>query len=171
MKSLLLLGSTGSIGTQTLDIVRATPGRFRIAALGASRSWEAVLDQALEFQPDVVGLADPAAADALRSRLPDSIACIGGPDAAQELATEAKYDLAVHGIVGAAGVLPSRDVLERGKPLALANKESLVVAGQFLMELSRRRDAPIIPVDSEHSAIFQCLRGESLERVRCGLGG
>jgi len=112
-------------------------------------------------------MADPEAAEKLRAHLPASIACVAGPEASQELAASADYDLAVHGIVSASGVLPSRAVLERGRPLALANKESLVVAGAHLMELSRRHAAPILPVDSEHSAIFQCLRGESLDRVRC----
>ena len=166
MKSLLLLGSTGSIGTQTLDIVREAPESFRITGLSASRSWKKVLEQAREFQPDVVALADPEAAEAIRPHLPSSIALLSGTDASIELAASTEYDLAVHGIVGAAGVRPSRQVLERGKPLALANKESLVVAGAELMELSRRKDAPILPVDSEHAAIQQCLRGEQLDRVR-----
>jgi 1-deoxy-D-xylulose-5-phosphate reductoisomerase len=167
MRSLLLLGSTGSIGTQTLDVVRQSAGRLRVAALAAASSWERTLEQALEFGPYVVGMADPDAALALRERLPRSIALVSGPTAAQELAASARYDLAVHGMVGAAGVLPSVRVLESGRALALANKESLVVAGAHLMALSRAHGAPIIPVDSEHSAIFQCLRGESLERVRC----
>ena len=166
MKSLLLLGSTGSIGTQTLDLVRAAPDAFRIAALAASHSWETVLAQAREFRPAVVALADAAAADRLRPELPAGTALLAGAEAAEELAAEADYDLAMQGIVGAAGVRPSQRVLERKKTLALANKESLVVAGAQLMELSRRHDVPIIPVDSEHSAIFQCLRGESIGRVR-----
>ncbi len=166
MKSLLLLGSTGSIGQQTLDLVRQAPQGFRVVGLSASNSWEVLLEQAREFQPAAVALADPDAADALRARLPRGIALRSGPEAAEELAAELDYDLALHGITSAAGVRPSVRVLERGRPLALANKESLVVAGQHLMELSRRTGAPIIPVDSEPSAIFQCLRGESLERVR-----
>jgi len=166
MKSLLLLGSTGSIGTQTLDVARAAPHAFRVAGLVASDSWETLRDQANEFRPDVVGVADPQAAERLRPHLPPGTALVSSPDAGEELAGEADYDLAVQGIVGAAGVRPSRRVLERAKALALANKESLVVAGRELMELSRANGAPIIPVDSEHSAIFQCLRGESVERVR-----
>jgi 1-deoxy-D-xylulose-5-phosphate reductoisomerase len=166
MKSLLLLGSTGSIGTQTLDLVRESPGSFRLAGLVAGRSWQVLLAQAREFRPDVVGLTDRDAAEALRPHLAPGTALVAGPEAASEIARSAHYDLAVHGIVGSAGVLPSCAVLERGRPLALANKESLVVAGELLMELSHTHGAPILPVDSEHSAIFQCLRGERLDRVR-----
>ncbi len=166
MKSLLLLGSTGSIGRQTLDLVRQAPHRFRVVGLTASDSWETLLKQVREFRPSAVALADPLAADRLRPELPRESALLSGPGAAEELAAELDYDLAVHGITSAAGVRPSLRVLERGRPLALANKESLVVAGEHLMELARRTGAPIIPVDSEHSAIFQCLRGEALDRVR-----
>ncbi len=166
MKSLLLLGSTGSIGTQTLALVRESKERFRVTGLCADRSWELLLEQVHEFHPRVVALADPGAAEALRKQLPTDVALIVGPEAALELAATAEYDLAVHGIVGAAGVLPSEAVLKRGRTLALANKESLVVAGAELMELSRSNNAPILPVDSEHAAIFQCLRGERLDRVR-----
>ncbi|MEM7309756.1 MAG: 1-deoxy-D-xylulose-5-phosphate reductoisomerase [Planctomycetota bacterium] len=166
MKTLLLLGSTGSIGTQTLDCVRADRGAFRVAGLVAGRSWETLLEQARELSPDVVALADAEAAEALRPHLPAGIALRSGPDAAEELAAELEYDLAMHGMVGAAGVLPSARVLERGRTLALANKESLVVAGDLLMELSRESGAALLPVDSEHAAIFQCLRGEDVGRVR-----
>ncbi len=175
MREIALLGSTGSIGTQTLDLVRQSRlsrasardgGALRISALCAGRSWELLLEQALEFRPRVVGLADPQAADRLRDALPAEIALVAGPEAAMEIAAEAEYDVALHGIVGAAGVLPSRAVLERGRVLALANKESLVVAGEALMELARRTQASILPVDSEHCALFQCLRDEDLSRVR-----
>jgi 1-deoxy-D-xylulose-5-phosphate reductoisomerase len=166
MKSLALLGSTGSIGTQTLDLVRASRERLRVTALVAGSRAEDVLAQAREFQPDVVALADPAAAERIAGELPDGVALRSGPDAAREVAAEAEYDLCVHGIVGAAGVQPSQHVLARGRDLALANKESLVVAGEPLMELARSTGASILPVDSEHSAIFQCLRGEDASRVR-----
>ncbi len=166
MRSLLLLGSTGSIGNQTLEIVRGAPSKFRVAGLSASNSWKIVLDQVLEFRPDVVALADPAAAERIRPHLPPETALLSGSDASREIASEADYDLAVHGIVGSAGVLPSCSVVERKKPLALANKESLVVAGEQLMELARQNGVPILPVDSEHSAIFQCLQGASVDRIR-----
>jgi len=169
MKSIALLGSTGSIGTQTLDLVRegrdSSPG-LRVEALCARNSWEALLEQALEFRPRVVGLADPEGAERLRAKLPAEIALVSGPEAAMEIAATAEYEVCVHGIVGAAGVLPSQAILERGRTLALANKESLVVAGEALMELARSKGARLLPVDSEHCALFQCLGDEDISRVR-----
>jgi len=169
MKSIALLGSTGSIGTQTLDLVREGRGcssGLRVEALCAGSSWEALLEQALEFRPRIVGLADPRAAERLREELPAEIALVSGPEAAMEIAATAEYEVCVHGIVGAAGVLPSRAILERGRTLALANKESLVVAGEALMELARSKGARLLPVDSEHCALFQCFGNEELSRVR-----
>lgn len=166
MKPLLLLGSTGSIGTQTLDILRAEPGGFQVVGLTARSSWEALLEQVREFRPRAVAVEDPDAAAQLAPRLPEGTALRSGPEAAEELCAELDYEVAVHGIVGAAGVRPSQRILERGRTLALANKESLVVAGAELMQLARERGAQVVPVDSEHSAIFQCLRGERLDRVR-----
>ncbi|MBK7877550.1 MAG: 1-deoxy-D-xylulose-5-phosphate reductoisomerase [Planctomycetes bacterium] len=165
MRSLLLLGSTGSIGTQTLDVVR-TGGGFRVAGLAAHASWPALLEQVQEFRPAFVALSDPAAAAELAPKLPRATHLLSGPSALAELARTADYDVAVHGVVGAAGLAASVAVLERGKRLALANKESLVIAGELLMGLAADRGGEIVPVDSEHSAIFQCLRGERLDRVR-----
>jgi len=166
MKSLLLLGSTGSIGTQTLELVRRDPARFRVVGLSAASSWEALAEQAREFAPKAVALADEGAAERLAAVLPEGVALLAGPEAATELARELDYDLAVHGIVGAAGVRVSEAVLEGSRSLALANKESLVVAGEPLMELARSKGVTILPVDSEHCAIFQCLRGERGSDVR-----
>lgn len=164
--SLLLLGSTGSIGTQTLDIVRAGRGRYVVQGLAAHRSWQAVLEQVREFRPRWVAMTDPEAAAALAEQLPEGTELLQGPDALEEIARAADYDVAMHGVVGAAGLRPSIVVLERGRTLALANKESLVVAGERLMNLAREHGAAIVPVDSEHSAIHQCLRGERVDRVR-----
>jgi len=166
MKSLLLLGSTGSIGRQTLELVRAAPSDYRVTALAAGSSWERVLEQVLEFRPSFVGLSDPAAAERLRPLLPAGTTLRFGEDAAERLCLEADYDLAVHGITGAAGVRPSQRILERGRTLALANKESLVVAGAALLALARERNARVLPIDSEHCAIFQCLRDEPMGKVR-----
>lgn len=166
MKSILLLGSTGSIGKQTLDLLRSQAGALRVVGLAAGRSWRALLEQAREFGPAVVALDDASAAEQLARELPPGIALRSGPRALEELATELDYDVCVHGVVGAAGLRASVAVLERGRTLALANKESLVVAGEHLMRLARERGAALVPVDSEHSAIFQCLRGERIERVR-----
>ncbi len=166
MSNLLLLGSTGSIGTQTLDLVRGSRGGHEVIGLAAGSSWEALAAQALEFKPRFVALADEAAAEHLAPLLPSGTTLFSGSEAACHLAREADYQTCVHGMVGAAGLRPSVAVLERGKTLALANKESLVVAGELLMQLSAEHGAEIVPVDSEHSAIFQCLRGEDLGRVR-----
>jgi len=166
MKAIALLGSTGSIGTQTLDLVDEAGGDLEVCALAAGSSWELVAEQAQRYRPRFVALADPAAADQLRPRLPDGCTLFSGPDATLELLAAATYDVCVHGIVGAAGLRPSIAVLEAGKTLALANKESLVAGGDLLMQVAKEHGAEIIPVDSEHSAIFQCLRGEDLGRVR-----
>ena len=166
MKTLLLLGSTGSIGRQTLDLVRRSPSSYRVTGLSAAGSWERILEQAREFRPKLVALLDEQAAERLRAALPAGIGLRIGVHAAEELADELAYDLAVHGITGAAGVRPTQRILERGRALALANKESLVVAGEPLVELARSKGVPILPIDSEHSAIFQCLRGERIDRVR-----
>jgi len=166
MKSLLVLGSTGSIGTQTLDVVRAAAGKFLVRGLAAGSSWEVLLAQAREFQPAFVALSDRDAAARLAAELDPGITVFSGPDALEEIARACDYDTAVHGVVGARGLAPSVAVLERGKDLALANKESLVVAGRHLTELARRTGARILPVDSELCAIAQCLRGEDPGRVR-----
>ncbi|QDU67558.1 1-deoxy-D-xylulose-5-phosphate reductoisomerase [Engelhardtia mirabilis] len=166
MRSLLCLGSTGSIGSQTLDLVRADPQGLRVMGLSAARSVEALLAQVREFRPAFVALADADAAERLRPDLPAGTTLFSGTEANLELIAAADFDVCVHGIVGAAGLQPSAAVLERGRTLALANKESLVLAGALLMDLARERGTSIVPVDSEHSAIFQCLRGERMDRVR-----
>ena len=166
MRSLLLLGSTGSIGRQTLDLLRAEPGSHRVIGLAARRSIDVLRAQVDEFRPPFVAVVDADAAEALRPRLPQGTRLFAGPAALEEIALEADYDVALHGVVGAAGLPPSVRVLERGKTLALANKESLVMAGALLVALAREHGGEIVPVDSEHSAILQCLRGERLDRVR-----
>lgn len=159
MRSILLLGSTGSIGTQCLDLVRAARGSFEIAGLCSGRGGAALADQVREFAPRFVAVRDESGAEPVRAALPRGATLFVGAEANLELIEACTCDLAVHGIVGAAGVTSTRALLERGRTVALANKESLVVAGELLMELSRRHAAPIVPVDSEHSALFQCLGG------------
>ncbi len=170
VKSLLVLGSTGSIGTQTLDVVRQAAGRFRVEGLAAARSWERVLEQVREFAPRRVALVDPQAAERLRAAAGGGLEVLAGPTALEDLAERADYDTAVHGVVGARGLQASLRVLERGKVLALANKESLVIAGAELMELARRRGGTILPVDSELCAIHQCLRGAGSAEAGAGNG-
>jgi len=166
MRSLLVLGSTGSIGTQTLDVVRASASRWKVAGLAACSSWERLAEQAREFDVRVVALEDASKLSQLRSALPNSVEILSGPAALEQLCERIEFDIAVHGVVGARGVRASAAVLERGKTLALANKESLVVAGAELMELARARGGAILPVDSELCAIHQCLAGAGVESVR-----
>jgi 1-deoxy-D-xylulose-5-phosphate reductoisomerase len=166
MKSLLILGSTGSIGTQTLELVRASQGRLGVVGLAAGRQVELLAAQANEFRPRFVALADPGGAEQLTRALPRGTQLFTGPEAVEELIAAADFELCVHGMVGAAGLAPSAAVLRRGKALALANKESLVMAGAALMELARSSGASLLPVDSEHAALFQCLGGLEARGVR-----
>jgi len=166
MQSLLVLGSTGSIGTQTLELVDESAGALGVAGLAAGGAWERLAEQCARYRPRLVAIHDEAAAERLAPRLPPGTRLLRGRGALEQIARECEYDVAVHGVVGAAGLPASVAVLERGKTLALANKESLVLAGALLMPLAEQHGARIVPVDSEHSAIFQCLRGERLDRVR-----
>ena len=159
---LAVLGSTGSIGTQTLDIVRHYPDLFEITSLTARRNWEALAGQAAEFLPDNVVIADetfyPALKDALK-KLPVKV--YAGSGAVEQVVASDSVDTVVMALVGYSGLFPTANALRHGKKIALANKECLVVAGEIVTELSRKYEAPILPVDSEHSAIFQCLAGET----------
>jgi 1-deoxy-D-xylulose-5-phosphate reductoisomerase len=166
VKHILVLGSTGSIGTQTLDLVREPGSGLAVAGLAAGSSWRALLDQAREFGVPLLALSDPGAAAEARPHLPPGVTLFEGPEALLELIAAATFETAVHGVVGGAGLGASVAVLERGRRLALANKESMVIAGEHLMGLAREHGAEILPVDSEHSAVHQCLRGEDLGRVR-----
>lgn len=165
-KRVLVLGSTGSIGQQTLQLVRDDRDGLAAVGLAARGSWETVRAQVEEFAPEVVSLEDAEAAELLRPHLPEGTRLISGEGAAARLVDEVDFDVAIHGIVGAAGLAPSAAVLRRGRALGLANKESMVIAGELLMGLARESGAPILPVDSEHSAVFQCMRGEDPARVR-----
>jgi 1-deoxy-D-xylulose-5-phosphate reductoisomerase len=166
MTSILLLGSTGSIGTQTLDLVRQPKSGLAVSGLSARASWETLLEQAKEFGVTQLALTDPEAAALARPHLAPGTHLHEGPEALQELIHACDFDTAVHGVVGCAGLPASVEILKRGKRLALANKESLVVAGEHLMALAKNSGAEIIPVDSEHSAVLQCLRGEDRARLK-----
>jgi 1-deoxy-D-xylulose-5-phosphate reductoisomerase len=162
--AVVLAGSTGSIGTQTLDVVRAEPGRYRVAALGASSSVETVVDQVAEFEPGVVAMVEPDAGAALKGRLPPGTELRVGPEALASLPPEG--DVTVNGVVGFAGLGVTLAALEAGTRLALANKESLIAAGPVVQRALARSGAELIPVDSEHGAIHQCLRAnDNDERV------
>ena len=167
-KQLAILGSTGSIGTQTLDVVRAYPERYGVYALCANRSIDLLVAQAKEFHPEVVCIADESLYEALRSRL-SAIHFEGkvwtGADAIAEVVTMGSVDIVVAAMVGYAGLRPTIEAIKAGKTIALANKETLVVAGEIICDLALQHHAPILPVDSEHSAIFQSLVGEDRSEI------
>jgi 1-deoxy-D-xylulose-5-phosphate reductoisomerase len=158
-----LLGSTGSIGEQALGVIRDAPGRFRIEALAAGRSAEKLAAQAREFRPAAVGLVDETRAAGLAADLPPGCRLAVGPEAVAELAAADGVDLVLNGITGSAGLAPTLRALEAGRRLALANKESLIVGGDLVTGLAK--PGQIIPVDSEHSGLAQCLRAGRPEEV------
>lgn len=166
MKQLAILGSTGSIGTQTLDVVRKHPEEFSVYALSAHRSIDLLIKQALEFNPAVVCIADEAYYCPLCDALSDlPIRVLAGEKALLEMVTIPDIDVVVAAMVGYAGLRPTMEAIRSGKTIALANKETLVVAGEIICHLAQRYHTPILPVDSEHSAIFQCLVGENMADV------
>ena len=158
---LAILGSTGSIGVQTLDIARENPGRFEVRVLTANRNWERLARQAREFDADAAVIADKQHYAQLRDALAGTDTKVyAGEEAVAQVAAGGGTDVVVNALVGYAGLAPTVAAIEAGKKLALANKESLVVGGACVIPLARKRKAPVIPIDSEHSAIFQCLVGE-----------
>ena len=156
-----LLGSTGSIGVQTLDIVEAWKEEMEVTALTAHRNWELLAEQARYFEPDCVVIADESHYKELSDALSDlPIKVYAGSEAVTQVAAASNVDVVVNALVGYAGMLPSLSAVEAGKKLALANKESLVVAGDIIIERALQKRVPILPIDSEHSAVYQCLVGE-----------
>ncbi len=165
MKNIAIMGSTGSIGTQTLEVVRANP-ELKVVALAAGNSVEKMEEQIREFLPAVAGMWSEAAASDLRARvadLPVKIVC--GMEGLLEIAVLPEAEVLVTAVVGMIGIRPTIAAIEAGKDIALANKETLVTAGHIIMPLAKERGVSILPVDSEHSAIFQSLNGEPRERV------
>lgn len=170
VKRLAILGSTGSIGTSTLDIVSTHRDRFRITVLTGGKNI-ALLDKQMElFRPDVVAVADRETEKALRRRIgkkrASTVQILSGQDGIAAAASYDDSDVVISAIVGSAGLIPTLAAVRAGKTIGLANKESLVMAGRILMEEARRHRAKIIPVDSEHSAIFQCVEGQRRDSVR-----
>ena len=162
-----LLGSTGSIGTKVLDVVRRSKGRFSVNGLAAGENFELLAEQIRQFRPDVVSVMTSELADQVRymTGLSDT-RVLYGKEGYKAVATVDDADIVVSAMVGAAGLIPTLAALEAGKDVALANKESLVTAGPLVTSLAREKGAALIPIDSEHSAIFQCLRGHRREDVR-----
>ena len=161
MKRIAILGSTGSIGTQTLDVVREHADEYEAYALTAGHNAELLIAQAREFHPEVVVIADEPRYETVREALADlPIKVWAGAEAIGDAASLPDVDVVVTAMVGFAGLRPTVAAIEAGKTIALANKETLVVAGELITELAVKHRAPILPVDSEHSAIFQSLVGE-----------
>ena len=165
-KKIAILGSTGSIGTQTLEVVAAYPERYEVYALCAHRSIDKLIEQARTFHPEVVCIADETLYPALCEALSDlEIKVWAGEDAIAQMVTMPSIDVVVAAMVGYAGLRPTIEAIKAGKTIALANKETLVVAGEFICALAQQYHAPILPVDSEHSAIFQSLVGEDRSEI------
>ncbi len=163
MKSVALLGSTGSIGTQTLEVVAAEPDRFDIVALAASSSVAELAAQANAVRPRYVAIADASRRGDLAAAVPAGTEVLAGPDSLAELAAVA--DVCVNGVVGFAGLRVTIAALEAGKRLALANKESLIAGGPVVQRAWRTPGAELVPVDSEHCAVHQCLRSSTPARI------
>lgn len=168
MKRLAILGSTGSIGRNVLRVVDQFPERFSVGALAAGRNIELLSEQIRRFTPEVVAVLDEDLAGQLRAMVMDlpGVEILHGLDGYRGAAALTSADLVVSAMVGSAGLVPTLTAVEAGKPVALANKESLVMAGELVMGAARRAGVSIIPVDSEHSAIFQCLAGHRREDVK-----
>ncbi len=166
-KHIALLGSTGSIGTSALDVIARHGDRFRVSAIAASASIDSMLAQITAFDPALACLADPAAADELRRRLPagSRTEVVAGEQGLLRAATMPEADVVLAAIAGSAGLQPTFAALQAGKDVALANKESLVMAGELMMAQARQSGCRIIPVDSEHSAVFQVLNGQGTEHI------
>jgi 1-deoxy-D-xylulose-5-phosphate reductoisomerase len=166
MKNIVILGSTGSIGVSALWVIRNLPAGYRVLGLCANRSWKLLLHQAEEFKPKFITLSDEYAYKQAKKRLPKNIKLLP-PDfeSLLYLASHPKCDIVLNGLSGSIGLLPTLAAIRAGKTIALANKEPMVMAGKLLMQECRRHKAKIIPVDSEPSAVFQCLNGENRKNI------
>ncbi|TNJ64330.1 1-deoxy-D-xylulose-5-phosphate reductoisomerase [Paenibacillus hemerocallicola] len=166
MKRVSLLGSTGSVGTQTLDVISRYPDRFQVEALTAGQNWELLIEQANRFRPKQVSVASKELADKIKVHLPSGTVVLHGEQGLIETAANNDADIVVTAIVGSQGLKPTLAAIEAGKHIGLANKETLVSGGHLVSAAAKRNNVKLLPVDSEHSAIFQCLNGESLSSLR-----
>ena len=161
MKKIAILGSTGSIGTQTLDVIRAHSDELEVVALAAGSNKERLKEQIRDFHPELVSLSDEKKAQELKEELAgEAVEVVCGMDGLIEVAGIDSADVVVTAVVGMMGILPTMEAIRKGKDIALANKETLVTAGHLIIPMAREYGVSILPVDSEHSAIFQCLQGE-----------
>ena len=165
LETVTILGATGSIGRQTLDVLARNPERYRVLGLTAGHRWRELAEHCLTWRPRFAALADEQAAEALRNHLREAgshTQVLAGHAGVAEVAALQEADTVVAAIVGAAGVRPTLAAVEAGKKILLANKETLVVTGALFMEAVKRHGATLLPVDSEHNAIFQCLPAEGV---------
>jgi 1-deoxy-D-xylulose-5-phosphate reductoisomerase len=165
MKKVFILGSTGSIGTNCLNVISRFKDDFEVAGLTVNSNTELLLEQINRFKPGVVVVRDENAAKKISGKIPNGCKLFIGENGLIEASIEAEYDIFMGALVGFAGLAPTIEAVKRGKRIALANKETLVVAGELVTDLCRENNSEIIPVDSEHSAIYQCLIGENLNEV------
>jgi len=166
IKRIAIFGSTGSIGTQALDVIASNPDKFSAEVLTAHHNDELLVEQALKFNPNVVVIGDEKKYEKVKQALSSTdVKVFCGEKALEEVASMDCYDMMLAAIVGYAGLKPTLRAIENGKAIGLANKETLVVAGDIVMKKAVENKVPVIPVDSEHSAIFQCLVGESRNRI------
>ena len=164
MRKLAILGSTGSIGKSTLNLVDLYPERFQIVTLAAQNSVELIHQQSLKYKPEMIALSDPEAAQDLKQRLPE-MQVLSGVEGVIEAATHPQVDVVLAGITGAAGLIPTYEALLKKKDVALANKEILVMAGELIMPIVKSTQVNLLPVDSEHCALHQCLRSSQEREV------
>lgn len=167
MKRISILGSTGSIGKQTLDVIRANKNKFEVVAISANSSIELLLEQIKEFRPKYVAVYNESACLKLKSMIPNdiNIEVLCGMDGLKTISSLPEIDLLLTAIVGMIGLVPTLEAIKSGKDIALANKETLVCAGELVMSEAKKMGVKILPVDSEHSAIFQCLNGENTKAI------
>ncbi len=165
MKGISLLGATGSIGTQTLDCIRSNPDRFKLQAIAVGRNLDLTRKIIQEFQPSVVSVQCKEDQEKLRAEFSSHIKIYYGEEGLIEVATYKESQVLVNAILGSVGLLPTLKAIEAGKTIAIANKETLVTAGHIVMAKAKEKNVAILPVDSEHSAIFQCLNGESEKEI------
>ncbi|HXM61646.1 MAG TPA: 1-deoxy-D-xylulose-5-phosphate reductoisomerase [Terriglobales bacterium] len=170
MKRISILGSTGSIGRSTLSVVEAYPGRFQVVALAAGRNVDVAFEQALRWKPRLVSVAGEEDAEILRNRLKasqlDAVEVVHGSAGTVQVATHPEANFVVSAIVGVAGLEATYEAVRAGKTVGLANKECLVAAGELITGEARRQGKPLLPIDSEHNAIHQCLRGGRMDEVQ-----
>ncbi len=160
MKKLLILGSSGSIGTSALDVIREFPDKFKVIGLTVNKNIDLLEQQIEEFQPEFVCVKNKEKAKSLKERIGNKCKIFQEDSGLLELSSSADYDIFLSSLVGFAGLAPTLEAIKRGKRIALANKETLVVAGELIIDMCKKYNSELIPIDSEHSAIFQCLNGE-----------